>query len=313
MSKGSGKMESFDFQGCFAPRILFELLEAKQITPTEMAVYLVVNAYQQRGRVCYLTNESLGSRTGLSERQARACLEKLENVNLIERSTEIVDGRLLRIIRVLPDTGMGFPAKTAPAPRQATATPPAVNRHPPGGKPPPPSPTIPDRYKDKSNTAAPLRGPRRTPSAIPEWALHVADLLASAIGRVHGVNQSAHRFKWGAAIAKLHTEDKVEQGRIRDTMRWYTEQLKERHSEPFFPQINNGLQFRDRFPRLCALRKAEAADAEESGGDGTGDSSAPVEMKMTTSRPLSPEESRAHLEAMEAEQDRIYAELARKR
>lgn len=69
-------------------KLYWEVLEKKDLTPSEKLAYCVIDSLSSNGRTCYISDKKLAARIGLkTSRQAQRIVANLEAKGLVERNT----------------------------------------------------------------------------------------------------------------------------------------------------------------------------------------------------------------------------------
>lgn len=88
----------FQFRGVWLPAELFEKLRTGDITPTDLVVYCMIEAYTYKGsKGCFASNEYLARAAGVQPQQASRIISKLVDLKLVRRVGNVQNRKLWAI------------------------------------------------------------------------------------------------------------------------------------------------------------------------------------------------------------------------
>lgn len=238
------------FRGVWLPARILEMLEAGELTTTEVILLAVIDAYTERGSGCWASNEYLGQIVGVKSRQVRAMLSKLRKLGLVENRS--FDGRRRSMVAVYHTT-------TTEPPREAVDC--HSERH----------HTATDN-RDNNNTQPQAAGggsddmpffqetpPNGKAHPSPQDKEH-ATLLRDAMRAKLTTTRPIRVDKWADHFRKLRQVDSVQPARIRRVLDWYADHM----GGPYVPVAPSAQSFRSKFFQIeAAMQRDPNADTGE--------------------------------------------------
>lgn len=92
----------------------------------------------------------------------------------------------------------------------------------------------------------------------------MAERLCKAISGVRKINCTSKTADWARYFYQLHKTDGVSTKRIKRVLKWYCAKLPDHHREQFFPVVESGRAFREKFSKLeRAMDRPEWNGGEE--------------------------------------------------
>lgn len=242
------------FIGALSPRELHVLVHDRVIKAAEAWVLLEIGSLVHPVHGCYIGNEKLAQRVGLSVRRLQEVLARLTDLGLIK--TLKFDGHRRHIetrwVRVLGGEGGVDMRKTA----GRTC-----------GKP-----HGTDKEFRKGNKQTPASGvfavglgiargkqPVDTTEADTATATKLLTAVRKYLGTSHPFVRGTHTTTWAAHIAKLRILDAVPEERITKTVAWYTTHI----GDEYVPEAYTAASFRKKYPAIEAAMKRDAGATVE--------------------------------------------------
>lgn len=293
------------FRGCWCPPDLFELLASEEINHTEFVLALAIDRLVKHGgRACFASNRYLAAQIHIPRVKISAYITHLEEVGILTRWTHNHQ-RLLRTVwgdwrelksigAIEPGEGEGCHLKVKgvspkgeggchlKVTRRIRSLEYGLNIIPAsgarGGER-----GIPDVENGQPNTdhVTAITSPKgntitsltlntvstaRRTSTTPRKFHRLAKRLHDTIASVKKVNHTSSISSWAAAMHMLEKVNKVGFGRMKRVLRWYCREYPQRHRERFFPKVDSGRAFREKFEKLEDAIERDRMDAQESSG-----------------------------------------------
>lgn len=246
------------FQGCYAPWYLFEMLDARTITPNELALYLTINTFQEHGMKCWLSNATIGDRVGLQKRRAQMLISHLVEVGLVGTYTEGEGKEMTRYLTVRnPYQDKAPRAQGCAPPRKQLRGPLATG-------------CAQVHTSNGENTVSPQAGTVRE-TLHPRWQRY-AQTLGDTIALSRKVRHTPAQIRgWAKWIYKLESIKGIEPKRIKAILKWYCANLPANLDNRFYPVVRCGESFFTKFDRLEDAKHRMELEAAEANGESVED------------------------------------------
>lgn len=250
------------------------------LTSSAKILWGVLNSHCGEDGLVYPSRDVLAVEMGMSVATVKLCIKELVEMGLIEVIPPTGDERLRHLNNkyafiwqewMEESTKVAIPAN--PADGQPASRPCGQ----PASRPSKQS-ICKQTLSDPALAGNPTTSGKDAGGGIPPWATNMANLLATSYVGVRKLPKPNIRV-WAEYIHKCHTLDKFTPGEVKEMMRWYCSQLPLHYREKYFPVVECGKVFREKWGKMAGFRErlknAENEVTDNGNGSGDGESKLP--------------------------------------